>query len=232
MIVQVKGAETIDILPAQYSARSKVHEYGGAAATLSPDGNLIFADHSTNGVFSLSSTGEVTEILAGNPKLRYANFDVHPQDTNIIVAVQEDHSAPLLVDAVNTLVTIDSKAKKAGIIVQGADFYSQAKFSPDGKKLSWLQWSHPDMPWTGSEVHVADWENGKLGKSTHVAGKAREESISMPKWHVDNTMLFTSDRTGFWQMYRYDPQSEKTTYLRLEGYEDAEMGCREFGLGS
>ncbi|KAH9214828.1 Alpha/Beta hydrolase protein [Leptodontidium sp. 2 PMI_412] len=232
VIVEVKGEESIDILPAQYSARSKVHEYGGAAATLSPDGNLIFSDHSTNGVFSLSPTGEVTEILAGNPKLRYANFDVHPKATNLIVAIQEDHSAPLLVDAVNTLVIIDSKTKKAEIIVQGADFYSQAKFSPDGKKLSWLQWNHPDMPWTGAEVHVADWKDGKLGKPTKVAGKAREESISMPKWHVDNTLLFTSDRTGFWQMYQHDPQSGKTAYLRLGGFEDAEMGCREFGLGS
>ncbi|KAG4438191.1 hypothetical protein IFR05_006315 [Cadophora sp. M221] len=232
VIVEVNGEETIDILPAQYSARSKVHEYGGAAATLCPDGNLIFSDHSTNGVFSLSPTGEVTEILAGNPKLRYANFDVHPKDSSQIVAIQEDHSAPLLVDAVNTLVIIDSKTKKAEIIVEGADFYSQAKFSPDGKKLSWLQWNHPDMPWTGAEVHASDWEDGKVGKATKVAGKAREESISMPKWHVDNTLLFTSDRTGFWQMYRYDPKSGETQYLRLEGFEDAEMGCREFGLGS
>ncbi|CZS91258.1 related to dipeptidyl aminopeptidases/acylaminoacyl-peptidases [Rhynchosporium graminicola] len=232
VIVEVRGPETIDLLPAQYSARSKVHEYGGAAATLSPDGDLIFVDHSTNGVFSLSPKGEVTEILAGNPNLRYANFDMHPQDTHLIIAIQEDHSAPLLVDAVNTLVVIHSRTKKAEIVVKGADFYSQAKFSPDGKKLSWLQWSHPDMPWTGSEVHVANWENGKVGKTTKVAGKAREESISMPKWHIDNTLLFASDRTGFWQLYRYDPVSENTTYLHLKGYEDAEMGCREFGLGS
>lgn len=209
-----------------------MHEYGGAAATLSSDGDLIFTDANTNGVFALSPTGEVSEILAGDPNLRYANFDVHPTNNNLIVAIQEDHTAPLLVDAVNTLVMIDSRTKKAEIVVQGADFYSQAKFSPDGKKLSWLQWSHPDMPWTGAEVHVADWEGGKLGKAVKVAGKALEESVSMPKWHVDNTLLFTSDRTGFWQMYRYDPKSGETEYLRFEGYEDAEMGCREFGLGS
>ena len=209
-----------------------MHEYGGAAATLSSDGDLIFTDANTNGVFALSPTGEVSEILAGVPNLRYANFDVHPTNNNLIVAIQEDHTAPLLVDAVNTLVMIDSRTKKAEIVVQGADFYSQAKFSPDGKKLSWLQWSHPDMPWTGAEVHVADWEGGKLGKAVRVAGKALEESVSMPKWHVDDTLLFTSDRTGFWQMYRYDPKSEETEYLRFEGYEDAEMGCREFGLGS
>ncbi|KAH7403883.1 Alpha/Beta hydrolase protein [Cadophora sp. MPI-SDFR-AT-0126] len=232
VIVEVKNDQSIDILPEQYNARSRVHEYGGAAATLSPDGNLIFTDANTNGVFSLSPTGVVSEILAGDPKLRYANFDVHPTDTNIIVSIQEDHTAPLLIDAVNTLVVIDCKTKKAEIVVQGADFYSQAKFSPDGKKLSWLQWSHPDMPWTGAEVHVADWENGKLGKGIRIAGKAREESVSMPKWHVDNTLLFASDRTGFWQMYRYDPKSGETEYLRFEGYEDAEMGCREFGLGS
>ena len=140
-----------------------MHEYGGAAATLSSDGDLIFTDSNTNGVFALSPTGEVSEILAGNPNLRYANLDIHPTNNNLIVAIQEDHTAPLLVDAVNTLVMIDSRTKKAEIVVQGADFYSQAKFSPDGKKLSWLQWSHPDMPWTGAEVHVADWEGGKLG---------------------------------------------------------------------
>ncbi|KAL2059737.1 hypothetical protein VTL71DRAFT_10229 [Oculimacula yallundae] len=233
-IVEIKGDESIDILPAKYSARSKVHEYGGAAATLSPDGNLIFTDHSTNGVFSLSPTGEVTEILAGNPKLRYANFEVHPQDTHLIVAIQEDHHAPLLVDAVNTLVVIDSRTKKVDIIIQGEDFYSQPKFSPNGKYLSWLQWSHPDMPWTGSEVRAAIWEDGKVPTNTFkIAGRPKTRSISMPKWHVDNTLLFANDKTGFWQLYQYDPSTPPfSRHLRMDGFEDAEMGCREFGLGS
>lgn len=228
-IVQVTAGESTEILPAEYHARTKIHEYGGGAAAMSSDGDIIFNDVASSGVFSLSPAGQATKILTGHEDFRYGDFDVHPTDTNTILAIFEDHTNP---EVINTLVMIDAKAKTFAVVMQGADFYSQPKFSPDGKMISWLQWSHPDMPWTGSEVYIAELdEKGMLGMETHVAGKAIEESISLPRWHVDGSLLFTSDRTGYWQMYQYDPKTFTTEILATTGFEDAELGTREFFIG-
>lgn len=201
--------------------------------TVSPDGSIIFNDAVTNGTFIRSLSGEIKEILAGDAdaKLRYADFDVHPKDHGIIAAVQEEHRGKDHRGVVNTLAVIDSKTKSAKTIVEGADFYSHPKFSHDGRRICWLQWNHPDMPWTGSELYVADWDGTKIGKPIKIAGQPRTESIAQPKWHVDDTLLFCSDRTGFAQLYRWDGKSSDVEHLLLKGHEDSELGGREFILG-
>lgn len=208
-----------------------MHEYGGAAvSTSSPDGSIIFNDGTSDGIFLRSPSGEVKEIIAGAPdsKLRYADFDVHPKDHGIIAAVQEEHRGK---EVINTIAVIDANTKKATTIVEGADFYSHPKFSPDGKRISYLTWDHPDMPWTGSELYVAEWDGTRAGKPIKIAGQARTESVSQPKWHDENTLLFCSDRTGFSQLYRSDGKSSKVEHLTLKGLEEAEIGGREFILG-
>jgi Tol biopolymer transport system component len=193
------------------------------------DGNIIFTDGNTDGVFCLSpSRGEVEEIVAGDSKVRFADFGPHPLDSQIILAVQEDHREK---EVENRVVVIDKKSKEACVVVQGADFYSHPKFSPDGRRVSWVQWMHPDMPWTGSELYVADWKDGIVGEKTKIAGKAGEECIVSPKWLFDGSLMFASDKTGFWQVYRYDVTTNQVEQLVTEGFEDADLGAREVLLG-
>jgi hypothetical protein len=227
--VQFKGNESTDILPPQYNASGKIHEYGGGAAAVSPDGNIIFTDSNTDGVFSLDPfSSEVTEIIKGDSKLRFGNFCSHPMDLDTILAVQEDHRGE---EVINTVVVIDKKTKEARVVVHGADFYSHPKFSPDGKRISWVQWIHPDMPWTGSELYVADWKDGSVEDKKKIAGQARVESIVQPKWLFDGSLMFVSDRTGFWQLYRYEVESFKVEELVIEGFQNADLGAREIVLG-
>lgn len=227
--MQFKGTESIDILPKQYSASSKVHEYGGGEAALDSDGNIIFTDGNTNGVLSLSpSTGEVKELIKGDSKLRFADFCSHPTDSDITIAVHEDHHAS---EVINNVAVIDKKSKEAKVVVEGADFYSHPKFSPDGKRVSWVQWKHPDMPWTGSELYVADWKDGGIVNKTKIAGQARVESIVQPKWLFDGTLMFASDRTGFWQIYSCDVETLQVEQFVIEGFQNADLGAREVFLG-
>jgi hypothetical protein len=123
-IVEQRGTESIDILPSEYNARSKVHEYGGGACIASPDGSLIFADASTSGVFRLKSVDDVQPIVNASAEFRYADFDVHPLQTNLILAVQEDHSGPTVE---NRVALINSDTKSVKVVCQGADFYSAKK---------------------------------------------------------------------------------------------------------
>jgi hypothetical protein len=88
------------------------------------------------------------------------------------------------------------------------------------------------MPWTGSELYVAEWKNGKIGISSHVAGKARTEAVGQPTWHSYGGLMFSSDKIGFHQLYMFDPTSSEIRQVPVKGYEDADLSISGYsGLG-
>jgi hypothetical protein len=224
-----------DILPAEFNARADVNEMGGGAIAISPSGHLIFTDANTRGVYSLDpSTKFATQILNGDPLIRFADFDVHPINNNWIVAIKEDHRNATpetqATDVINNLVAIDITTNTSHVIVEGSDFYSHPRFSPDGAKISWIQWSHPDMPWTGSVLHTADWLGGRIENITAITGQAKEVSISQPRWGPDGSLFFASDVTGHWQLY-FTRNGAEPQRIKLEGLENTDFSVPEWTLG-
>lgn len=230
-IVEYSNSTGVDILPAQYNVRSRVHEYGGAACTIGPGGRLVFTDWNTNGIFSLSA-GHIRVILEGSAEIFFADFDVHPSRPECILAVQEDHRSTTIQ---NRIVTINGSTGNVSYAVQGADFYAHPRFNHDGTRICWTQWDHPDMPWTGSKLYVDDWVEGQLLRGNFVAGKSAVESICQPRWSGDGTLYFVSDRTGFWQIYHYVDEktrrSSRTELISLKAFEDADFAGPENILG-
>lgn len=225
-MVRIRNNESVDILPKEYSVQSKVHEYGGGAASICIDGSLL-CSAGDNGVFRLLPSGDVKSIVPSNEKLRYADFDPSPSD-NIALAVQEDHTTD---NVENRLVVIDTTNGEVRCISSGADFYAHPRFSHDGKWISWIQWNHPDMPWTGTELYVAQWLDGMPGESKLVAGKPRTESIIHANWHSYGGLMFASDKTGFQQLYMYDPTASEIRRLPVAGFEDADLARASPKLG-
>jgi dipeptidyl aminopeptidase/acylaminoacyl peptidase len=125
---------------------------------------------------------------------------------NRIIAVREDHSLPDA-EPVNTLVqlTLDGPNEDGGrVIVSGTDFISSPALTADGTRLAWLTWSHPNMPWDGTELWCADLgPDGELSDVRLVAGGVTE-SIARPRWEADGTLIFVADRTGWWNLYADD----------------------------
>jgi len=231
-LVHIKDGVSKDILPSNFSISSNVHEYGGGAGVMCRDGSFIFTDTATKGVFRMNSSFDVQNILDGNDHMRYADFEVHPRDPRWILAVQEDHTNDTPDTVVNTIVAIDSVTKRVKVICAGADFYSHPKFSCNsGKWVSWVQWSHPDMPWTGSKLYAAEFLNGSLSEPRFVAGKEAEEAVTQAKWHTYGGLMFTSDRTGYHQLYLWDPESFETRQISIPGYEDASFSIVKENLG-
>jgi dipeptidyl aminopeptidase/acylaminoacyl peptidase len=103
------------------------------------------------------------------------------------------------------------------VLASGNDFYAAPRLSPDGKRLAYLTWNHPDMPWDGAELHVAPIRrDGTLGKAVHVAG-SRDEACAQPEWGPDGGLYFISDRTDWWNLYRWrDETIEPLTFLPAE----------------
>lgn len=199
---------THDITPSEYSARTRVHEYGGGAFCVSgaAEGSsaIYFSNFSDQRIYkqTVSSSGDVgaPQPLTPEIAMRYADGEVCER-RNILVCVREDHSSSWR-EAVNTIVVIDLERGGSRALVSGASFYSNPRISPDGSTLAWLSWNHPNMPWDGCELWVAELlEDGSLGEQRLVAGGANE-SIFQPSWSPAGALHFVSDRTGWWNIYR------------------------------
>ncbi|XRM47505.1 hypothetical protein ABZX51_010475 [Aspergillus tubingensis] len=230
-IVEWRNNQPRDVLPAAYSARTAVHGYGGAAFNTTSDGKVIFADWKTHGVYILDpATCDVKAAVEPDEKLWFAAFTSHPKRPELVFAIREDHHGK---EVVNELVVIDTENKKVEVAATGADFYSHPTFSPTGDRVSWIQWNHPEMPWTGTELYSAPWKDENVGTPVKLAGNGEEESILQPRWGPDGTLFFVSDRTGYWQFYRWSPDgSDEPRAIVIEGLEKGEFAHPEWLLGS
>ncbi|MGC9335846.1 MAG: S9 family peptidase, partial [Anaerolineae bacterium] len=122
------------------------------------------------------------------------------------------------------------------VLVSGNDFYSTPRLNPEGTRLAWLTWNHPRMPWDGTELWVAELlPDGSLGQRTLVAG-GEAESIFQPQWSPDGVLYFVSDRTGWWNLYRWDGrdgQVEALCPMEAEfGEPQWQFGMSTYGFAS
>ena len=123
------------------------------------------------------------------------------------MSILEDHTVDKPADVVTTLVVINTDTKSLHSLLSGADFYALPRFSPDGNHITWQQWYHPDMPWEGGKVYVADVianENTLYVKNEiHVAGVRGKVSAGYPSWRDNDNLIFTSDESGYVNPWKY-----------------------------
>ncbi|MGJ3250379.1 MAG: S9 family peptidase [Elainellaceae cyanobacterium] len=192
---------TTDITPPDFNVRTRVHEYGGGAYIV-VDGTVYFSNFSDQRLYR-QFPGATPEVLTPDGEMRYADAVMDtPRDR--LICIREDHTGQG--EAVNTIVAVSlSSVHDGDILVSGSDFYSSPRLNPDHTQLAWLSWNHPDMPWDGTELWVADIQaDGSLGTAQKIAG-GREESIFQPEWSPDGVLYFVSDRTNWWNLYRWNP---------------------------
>jgi dipeptidyl aminopeptidase/acylaminoacyl peptidase len=185
-----------DVTPAGFNVRSRVHEYGGAAYTVH-HGTVFFSNFADQRLYRQSGAS------APEPLTREGCFyaDCHVDERRArLVCVREDHTR-VDREPVNTLAAIEWSGGET-VLAEGADFYSDPTLSPDGCRLAWLQWNHPNMPWDGTELWSATISaSGTLVDPFKIAG-GPSESIFQPAWSADGRLYFVSDRTGWWNLYR------------------------------
>lgn len=202
LVCRGRNGNARDLLQAPSSVRTGVHEYGGGAYAVL-DGTVYFSDARDRLLHRLGPDGRSQALTAAGPQ-RYADLEVDSARERII-AVCEDHSESGR-EARQSLVAIASRPdlQPARCLLEGSDFYSNPRVSPDGARLCWLQWQHPNMPWDGTELWVGNvGADGGLREPEKVAGGA-DESIFQPQWSPAGELHYVSDRTGYWNLYRYD----------------------------
>ena len=205
-----------DVTPMPFNVRTRVHEYGGGAY-LVDCGTVWVSNFAVQRVYQVDATPgsglRAVSTVSGpeGPGLRaltpagewfYADF-CRDRTRARVIAVREDHTIPGR-EATTTLAAIDDEGD-VHVIASGRDFYASPRLSPDGTQLAWICWDHPRMPWDGTELWVAAIApDGTLTRPVRVAG-GPEESIFQPGWLADGSLVFASDRTGWWQLYRVMP---------------------------
>jgi dipeptidyl aminopeptidase/acylaminoacyl peptidase len=205
LVRRTPDGQSGDVTPAEggYNVRTRAHEYGGGAF-LVHRGTVYFSNYRDQRLYR-QRPGETPEPITPEPAtpgaLRYADgvFDAR---RNRILCVQEDHTGPG--EAVNRLVALDPDGVwPPRVLVEGNDFYSNPCLSPDGGRLAWLTWHHPQMPWIGTELWVADLDAEGLPTNAILAAGGPQESVFQPQWSPEGDLVFVSDReTGWWNLYR------------------------------
>jgi dipeptidyl aminopeptidase/acylaminoacyl peptidase len=192
--------ETLDVTPSQFSVHTRVHEYGARGYTVA-DGVVYFSNFDDQRLYR-HRPGEAPVAITPAGDLRYAGA-ILDRERNRIICVREDHTTHDD-EPVNTVVAIDIDGQAdSSVLASGNDFYAAPRISPDGTTLAWLTWNHPNMPWDGTELWVAQIHgDGSLIKPERVAGGI-DEAIMQPEWSPDGTLYFASDRSGWANLYRW-----------------------------
>lgn len=211
-----QSGSIVDITPPGFNVRTRVHEYGGGAYTVA-DGTVYFANFDDQRLYRQSANQSPTPITPV-ASLRFADFVVDKHRGRLI-CVREDHSNPNL-GPLNVIVAVDITGEDLNLggrlLVHGNDFYASPRLSPDGQRLAWLTWNHPNMPWDGTELWVGEFgADGGLTSTERIAG-GPDEAIFQPEWSPDGTLYFVSDRTGWWNLYRWSNGAQPLIQMEAE----------------
>lgn len=191
-----------DVTPQPIDVGSRVHEYGGGAYAVR--GGIIVFSERRDGSLWLIEGGAPPRRLPTPQGCRYADFEFD-MPRGRVLAIREDHRDRPPTNPKAAIVALPLDGGAEAVLFDGPDFLSSPRLAPDGKTLAFIAWDHPDMPWDASRLYRAEVETaGTLGAEQLMAGvpEAAPESIVQPRFAADGSLYFSSDRSGWWNLYR------------------------------
>ena len=208
-----------DVSPAGLNVRTRVHEYGGAAYLAAGD-LVVVSDFETGRLLRVCPDRTVAP-LTPDGRWRYADLCLDARRQRL-VGVREDHTVEGS-EAVNTLVAVpldgsaaDDPARVVGL-ASGSDFVAAPRLSRDGRRLAWMRWNHPNMPWDGTECVVADvLADGSLSLPTVVAGDAATW-VTQPAWSPDGALHVSVELDGWLNLHRVEEGGRPAARERADG---------------
>jgi len=98
-------------------------------------------------------------------------------------------------------------------LVRGADFYMQPVWHPDSRRVAWVEWDHPRMPWDGARLM-----DGRLGDDGRGLDGIRQiagddaQAVFQPCWSRDGSRLAWIESDGESHVLRL--RDERTGEIR------------------
>jgi len=176
---------------------SSLHAYGGMPYAVLPALGVAVVNGSTGQI-----AGDVAVTGTAHTYGDLAWFGGE------LLCVRED-------DGGDELVAIDLTTGGLRVVLATDGFLASPRAA--NSRLAWVQWGAGVMPWDSSEVWAADRvPGGGIGVAVRVAG-GPEESAVQPQWAEDGSLYFLSDRTGWWNLYRWrDGRTEAVAPMAAE----------------
>jgi dipeptidyl aminopeptidase/acylaminoacyl peptidase len=199
------GGEPRDVSPPGVNVRTRVHEYGGGAYLASGD-LIVVSDFATGRLLRVGPDRTATPLTPEGP-YRFADLELDARRGRLL-AVREDHRGPG--EAVNAIVAIPLDGSAAEdpaaviLLVEGSDFFSAPRVSPDGTRLAWLRWDHPNLPWDGTECLVAELDSAGLPLAGQVVAGSPSTWTSQPRWLPDGSLVVASEPGEWIGLHRWD----------------------------
>jgi len=202
-------------LTADLNVRAEVG-YGGGDFSVH-DGSVYFAVHKDGRLFRQPLAGGfATPITA---KFGSASSPAVSPDGRFVAYVHHDGKQT------DVIGVVDSDGRRwPQILTSGHDFYMQPRWSPDGQRFAWIAWDHPNMPWDGTSLYVADvtiTEDGlpRLGEPRVIAG-GKDVAVFQPEFTPDGQrILYVTDETGWGRLRSTDLESSESRWLTPDGFE-------------
>jgi dipeptidyl aminopeptidase/acylaminoacyl peptidase len=205
-LVHEGPAGPVEVLPAPWNVRNRLHEYGGRPWTVlgGPDGELlVFTNWADQRLYAVEvgAPGEPRPISAEPARhhgLRYADLSPGPDGASVL-CVRETVVGDGPTDIERDLVAVPLDGGEPRVLAASHRFMSGPRLSPDGSRIAWIGWDHPRMPWDGSELCVATL--GDDGPHRVLAGGPRE-SVCQVEWESADSLLALTDPDGWWNLFR------------------------------
>ena len=212
-----------EVTPQPYNVRTRVHEYGGGAFLVA-EGTVYFSNFSDQRLYQKSPQRDPHPLTAEANRC-YAE-PLLDQQRDRLICICEDHDT---VDAEphNYIASIDLNTGEVHSLVSGCDFYVSPRLSPDGQKLAWVQWNHPNMPWDTTELCLGTVNADGSVSDVEVIAGGEEEAVCHPLWSPDGQLYFVSDRNNWWNLYRFTAEGTSEALCEME----AEFGSPHWVFG-
>lgn len=217
VICTVRDGAVVDVSPTEYSVRSRVHEYGGRCFGVK-DGKIVFSNFKDQRLYCIDSENIRAVTTQGT---KFAQPVFVNDDTVVAIAEVEQEPEPE-----NFLARVSLTDGSIERLADGCDFYSSPSLSPDCSQLAWISWNHPNMPWDGCELWVADYGSNGLTNRRRIAG-GKTETVFQPQWMGKDSLIFAAEPDGWWNLQRWDG-GNISCLLRM----DAEFGVPLWVFGA
>jgi len=199
----VVGSTQGELLPAPWSAVTRVHEMGGLSwlvCNWRSETGLLFSEKSDQRIYWKTKDTDpvaITPASSAGTLARYSDFLIRGQEIWCVREITHEHETNRSLIAINPegeIRILDSKSH----------FYAHLALSPDETKLAWISWEHPQMPWDGTQLRVADITSDGELEAIQVRAGGLSEAVNSPVWRDEDNVYFISDASGFWNVWCVD----------------------------